>query len=139
MAKVHTTNYFNTFIAVAEDSTAEKGEEPTLKGKEKTIANMQFELLVNKPYHYNSDDIEFGTYAEKKGLTEKEFEIEKQNFFSKGQPCLRCSPLSKKYGWGTHHNAEGKVAIYPLGSADYEKYMMDKTLKQTKAMRSKKA
>jgi len=100
---------------------------------------MHFELLINKPYFFNSDDIIFKTFDDKKGITEKDFENENLTFFSKGQPCLRCSPLVKTYGWGIHYNSEGKVAIVAIDSKDYEKFKTDNSLKQVKAMRNKKA
>jgi hypothetical protein len=53
---VHTTNYFNTFISVSEDCLAETGTVPPVKDK-KTIARIQYELLINSPYVYSSDDI----------------------------------------------------------------------------------
>jgi hypothetical protein len=49
------------------------------------------------------------------------------------------SPLTKRYGWGVHSNAKGKIAIYPLGSAEYKKHAKNGKLKYLKAMRSSKA
>lgn len=46
--KVYTTNYFDTFIEVAEDTKANCGTTPPAKGK-KTVAEMQYELIVKKP------------------------------------------------------------------------------------------
>jgi hypothetical protein len=63
----------------------------------------------------------------------------RERFFSKGQACLRSSPLSKRYGWGTHHDAEGRVALYPVGSAEYERLRTDESLEHLTAMRSKRA
>lgn len=137
--KIHTTNYFNTFIEIAEDSPAASGEIPPQKGDAKTIANIQFDMLKDNPYQYSSDDVVFGAYAEKNDISTSESATEREKFFSKGQPCLRSSPLTKWYGWGVHSNADGKVAIYPAGSDEYEKLAADTTLKHVKAMRSKKA
>ncbi|WP_342481620.1 DUF6157 family protein [Paenibacillus sp. FSL L8-0340] len=36
--------------------------------------------------------------------------------FSKSNPCLRASMLSKRYGWGMHFNDEGKIALYAKAS-----------------------
>ncbi|WP_298711512.1 DUF6157 family protein [Micrococcus sp. 2A] len=41
----------------------------------------------------------------------------REAFFAKSQACLRASPLGKRHGWGLHHDAEGRVALVPLGSA----------------------
>jgi Family of unknown function (DUF6157) len=135
--KQHTTNYKNTFIEVAEDSLISEAKIPPQK-KEKTIANLQYEIILENPYKYTSDDIIFECYSIKNDITEREKPAERQNFFSKGQPCLRCSPLAKTYGFGIHHNNEGKVAVYPLESEDYQKFLKDDTVTKVKAMRSKR-
>ena len=137
--KVHTTNYFDTFIQVADDSQAKTGEVPPTKGPEKTVANIQFEIISNQPYQYTSDDVLFETYATRQGFGKSELAAEREKFFSKGQPCLRASPLTKRYGWGVHSNAEGKVALYSRDSKEYEKFSADDQVETVKAMRSKRA
>jgi Family of unknown function (DUF6157) len=137
---MHTTNYYNTFIQIAEDCPVAQAEVPPLKGDDKTIANLQFEMIVDNPYKYTSDDVIFHGYAVKNKISGKTALGEaRENFFSKGQACLRASPLTKRYGWGVHHNAEGKVAIYAADSAEYKQFMKNKTLKQLKGMNSKRA
>lgn len=133
---MHTTNYFNSFIRIAEDCPVKAAEIPPLK-KEKSVANLQFEMIEQNPYKYTSDDVIFGIHALRKGLSNSQSEREK--FFSKGQPCLRSSPLGKRYGWGIHSDADGRVAVYAAGSEAYEKLAADETLSQTRAMRSKRA
>lgn len=137
--KVHTTNYFDTFIQVAEDSQAKTGEVPPMKGSEKTVANIQFEMICNQPYRYTSDDVLFETYATRQGFDKSELAAEREKFFSKGQPCLRASPLTKRYGWGVHSNSEGKVALYSRDSEEYEKFSTDAKVETVRAMRSKRA
>ena len=61
--KTHTTNYYNTLIEVAEDCPADKGIVPPMKSDEPTIANLQFEILINHPYQFTSDDVIFQVYA----------------------------------------------------------------------------
>jgi hypothetical protein len=134
---MHTTNYFNTFIAVAEDCPAVSAEIPLGKGEQKTVAQIHFEFLIDHPYQFSSDEVIFNTYALKNGL-QHQLEAERAVFFSKGQPCMRCSPLGKRYGWGIHSDAQGKIAIFPLESPEYKKMSTDTGLKQLKAMRSKK-
>lgn len=133
-----TTNYTNTFIEVAEDCSAKSAEIPPLKGSEKTAANIQFEMIIENPYHYTSDDVLFTVYATKNNISKRELDNEKEKFFSKGQACFRSSPLTKRYGWGVHNDAEGKIAIYALGSTEYKKLSKDKNLKHVKAMRAKR-
>lgn len=135
--KQYTTNYINTFIEAAEDCPVTHSQIPPEK-KEKTLANLQYEKLIRSPYQYTSDDIIFECYAIKNDITEGEKEEARSLFFSKGQACLRCSPLTKKYGFGVHHNEEGKVAIFPIESDEYQNFLNNPSVKKTKAMRSKR-
>ena len=131
-----TTNYINTFIEAAADSPAASGEMPPQKGTRQTVATIQYDLMAADPYKYNSDDIIFRVYQLKnvgKAL------LSKEEFFEKGQPCFRSSPLTKRYGWGIHNNEEGKIAMYAVESEEYKKLAADPSLKHVKAMRSKKA
>lgn len=133
-----TTNYYNAFIEVAEDCPVNQAEIPVQKGAEKTAVIHQFEFIKNNPYHYSSDDVLFGIHVLKNNIPEGDMETEKAKFFSKGQACFRASPLAKRYGWGIHSNAEGKVAIYARESEDYQKLAADPDLQHVKAMRSKR-
>ena len=60
-------------------------------------------------------------------------------FFSKGQACLRASELGKRFGWGVHADAEGRVAIYAVDSKRYQALARDPDIKQVRAMRTKRA
>ncbi len=136
--KIHTTNYQHTFIEVAEDCPVNQGEQPPSRGDKKTVANWQYEMLVNHPYHFTSDEVLFQIYAERNDLTEEALEAAHSQFFSKGQPCFRSSPLTKRYGWGVHYDAEGKMALYGMQSEAYQRFSEDPDLKVVKAMRSKR-
>jgi len=136
--KTHTTNYKDTFIEAAEDCPATKGEQPPVKGDAKTIANIQFDLLSRNPYQFTSDDILFQVYALRNDLSPGELAAAREQFFSKGQACLRTSPLTKRYGWGIHNDSNGKVALYGRETDTYEAFRNDKNLKIVKAVRSRK-
>ncbi len=136
---MESTNYYNTFIEIAEDCPIDFGEVPPSKVDKKSIANYQFDMIGANPYKYNSDDVIFTVYAIRNGIPEGEWGEARKQFFSKGQPCLRSSPLTKRYGWGIHHDAEGRVAMYPAESKEYQAYLQDDSIKKTKAMRSKRA
>jgi hypothetical protein len=136
--KVHTTNYQDTFILIADDCPATAGEIPPLKGDARSVANIQYEIISKHPYKYSSDDVLFQVYAERNDLTKEEFRKAREIFFSKGQPCLRASPLTKRYGWGIHSNTEGKIALYGCETKAYEKHLKDKSLQVVKAMKSKR-
>ncbi|SFS58501.1 hypothetical protein SAMN05216365_11123 [Porphyromonadaceae bacterium NLAE-zl-C104] len=132
--KTHTTNYFNTLIEVAEDTKVNCGTIPPAKDK-KTVAQMQYELLDGNPYNYSSDDVLFLVYAERNNIPQDEYPRAREQFFSKGQPCMRTSPLTKNYGFGIHSNGEGKIALYGMETKEYQQFSADTTVKKIKAMK----
>jgi hypothetical protein len=134
---LHTTNYFNTFIRIAEDCKNLKATIPPRSDKPK-IAQLQFDMLIKNPYKFTSDEVLFHVFATRNELLPSELENAKSAFFSKGQPCLRASPLTKTYGWGIHFDAEGKIALYSTESQEYEALSVNENLQCLKAMRSKK-
>jgi hypothetical protein len=136
--ELHNTNYYNTFIQIAEDCPVLSGEAPPIKGDKRTAANIQFELIKKNPYKYTSDDVIFQVFADKNDLTKTEYKAAREKFYSKGQPCLRASALTKRYGWGVHYDDKGRIAVYGRETLEYEKFSTDKKLKVLKAMRSNK-
>ena len=133
-----TTNYFNTLIEVAEDCPATHGEIPPVKGN-KSVANLQYEMLHGHPYEYTSDDVLFAVFVERKGISEEELAEQREIFFAKGQPCFRASPLTKRYGWGVHSNDEGKIALFAMDSEAYQDMVANNAIAKKKAMRSSRA
>jgi hypothetical protein len=132
---MHSTNYSNTFISVAEDCPTEIGNVPPEK-QDPTIARLQYEMIAENPYRYTSDEVIFLVHAAKKEIGATDLETERAAFFSRGQACLRASALGKRYGWGIHHDSDGRVALYPQESEKYQRLSSDPTLKQVKAMKS---
>jgi hypothetical protein len=133
----HTTNYVDTFIEVADDCPIDHAVEPPVAEKP-SIAATHYRLISTDPYTRTSDDVVFETYALRAGIAVDDADA-RAAFFSKGQPCLRSSPLGKRYGWGIHHDAEGRVALVPRESAEYAALAGDAALAHTRAMRSRKA
>lgn len=78
---MHTTNYYNTFIEIAEDCKLHQGEIPPMAKDKKTIALLQFEMLYENPYKYTSDEVLFGVFALKKEFEQNELP-EQKNIFS---------------------------------------------------------
>jgi len=111
---------------------------PKSKGENKTVAEMQFELIVKNPYKFTSDDVFFQVYADRNDLTKSEYKAAREQFFSKGQPCFRASPLTKRYGFGVHSDKDGKVAIFGKETKEYQQFLNDTTIKKVKAMRTSK-
>jgi len=136
--KTHTTNYTNTLIEIAEDSPVSVSVIPVVKNDKKTIANYQYEKLSKHPLKYTSDELLFEIFAERNDISPSELEEEKQKFFSKGQACLRTSPLVKKNGFGIFHNQDSKVKLVPVESEEYQQLLKDDAVSKVKAMKSKK-
>lgn len=136
--KIYTTNYYDTFIEAAEDTKVSCGTKPPFKADKKTIAEMQYELLIENPYKFTSDEIFFQVFADRNNLTKEEYKQARQQFFSKGQPCFRSSPLTKTYGFGVHSDSNGKVAIFGMETEEYEKFKSDPKIKKVKALRTTK-
>lgn len=116
----HSTNYFDTFITVAPDSKADDATEPPVKeGSPPSVAALTYEMIATAPYAHTSDDVIFTVWADRRDIPAADRAAARAEFFAKGQPCLRSSDLGKRYGWGVHSDADGRVALYPLGSAEY--------------------
>jgi len=139
---MHTTNYFDVLIEVAEDTRATQGIVPPQKGDKKgtkkTVANYEYEIVSENPYKYTSDDIFFMVHSARNEIPKSQQKNERVAYFSKGRPCFRASPLTKTYGWGVHSDSMGKVAILGVESKEYKKMLKDKTIEKKKAMRSRK-
>ena len=133
--KIHSTNYYDTFIEAAADTKTSLGRIPPQKEK-KTIAEMQYKLIAEHPYKYTSDELLFQVYADRNALPLSEYESARKAFFSKGQACLRASPLTKNYGFGIHNDHAGKIALYAIETAEYARFLNDPKITKVKAMRS---
>ena len=134
----YTTNYKNTFIEVAEDCPVSIAEIPPEK-RNKTLANIQYEIISKNPYKFTSDEVMLECYIQKNDISNSEKEEVEDQFFSKGQDCLRSSALAKRYGFGFHHNSDKKVALFSLESGDYQNFVEDANLSKVKAMRSNRS
>ena len=130
------TNYKDTFITASPDSVATQGKEPAAAH---SVAGMQYALLREKPYTLTSDDLLFKVHARRNNIADAEHQGAREAFFSKPQACLRASPLVKKYGWGLHHDGDGRVAAYGVGTDTYEELPRRSELKVVAGMRSRKA
>ena len=123
-----TTNLPNTFISVADDCPVFMAEIPP-KREPKTIPQIEYEMLIDNPYKYTSDDVLYVANGERRGMS-------RDNYFARIQPDFRLSPLVKRYGWGVHIDENGKIALYALGSGEYEMFASDTSLRQLKGNRS---
>ena len=133
---MHTTNYRDTLILPSPDCAAQSGMVPTKPG---SIAAMQHDRLAAKPYALSSDDLIFGVHAERQGILEADRAAARDVYFSKGQACLRASPLVKSFGWALHHDAEGRVALVDPASTLFAELFDREDITKLAGMRSKRA
>ncbi|MBP0618326.1 DUF6157 family protein [Jiella mangrovi] len=132
---MHSTNYSNTLISPAEDcQTVSKIPEKT-----GSVAALQYELMVGKPYELTSDDVLSTVAATRKGIDPEDLGSFRQDYFSKGQPCFRASPLTKTHGWAVHSDENGFVALLAPDGPEFAELMEDDDVKKINAMRNKRA
>lgn len=135
-------NYYDSFIAVADDCPVTESVVPTAGGDKKTVAVLQYEMLAGSPYQCTQEDVLFNSWLERQDLGDPsadEVGRLRDEFFSKDQACLRASPLPKKFGWGLSFDDKGGVALCPMESEEYRQRVEGGDVKVMKAMRFKRA
>jgi hypothetical protein len=116
-----TTNYFSTFITIAPDSPATSGTIPPTTATP-TIAALQYALLTRRPYELTSDDVLFEIYAARCGTADDDRDTERE-----------------RYGWGIHHDEDGRVALIAVGTPRYDDLTESADVTTRPAMRSTRA
>src|SRR4051812_41607581 len=117
--------YTDTFIRVAADCPATRGEVPVARGDRKPVHLLQYELLAEHPYRFTHADLLFEVHVRHKAISEEERRARageiRAELLSKPHPCLRASLLPKKYGWGLHYDALGRIALCPVECEEYRR------------------
>ena len=129
----------DTFIEVAEDCPAVRGEVPPARAGRATKAAIEYELIASEPYALTEEDVAFRTRVVMRDIPEADWSAERERFLSHEKPRLRVSALAKRYGWGIHINSQGRVALVPVESAEYQRLAADPALRHVRAFRSKRA
>lgn len=134
-------NYYNTFITVSPDCPAERGIVPPDKKTGKTKPGIEYEMLSEHPYTYTQEQMLFEVHARHKEIPAEELEQSKIQFYAKPTACFRASMLAKKYGWGIHFDEAGRMAIVPMESPEYRRFVdgQEAGVKLLAAMRNSKA
>jgi len=127
---MHSTNFADTLVTVSADCPVSTG---TVPQKPETIAGLQYRLLSERPYALTSDDLLFEVHALRHPGADR------AEFFATPHPCLRTSPLVKQFGWGIHHDSEGRIALVSAESADYRRLLAEPSITKAAGMRSKRA
>ena len=121
-----TTNYHDTLITASPDTPVTVG---TIPEKPETVAGAQHALLAGEPHAMTSDDLLHAAHLARGG------DKDRDTFFAKPQACLRASPLVKQFGWGVHHDGEGRIALVGMESEDYARLLADPAVKKAPGMR----
>ncbi len=133
---MHSTNYTDTLILPSEDCRVDVA---TVPEKEGSVAQMLYERIAHEPYSLQSDDLLSTVAAVRKDIPEEEHDLFRAQYFSKGQACLRASPLVKSFGWAVHHDKDARIALVDPNSARFQELSQDASIKQVTGMRNKRA
>ena len=140
--RMRPVGYTNTFIAVAEDCRASRGEVPPARAGGPSVARTQYEMLTAAPGRWTQEDVLLASSPGVRGrddLDEQELERQRAEYFAQPRACLRASPLPKSFGWGVHFDAEGRITLHAVDSPEYARLCRDPSLTQVRAMRSSRA
>jgi len=137
-------SYTNTFIRISADCPVAHSVVPEPRGGQKTVPQLQYELLASEPYRYTGDDVIWEVHVRHKQIPDDELAAHageiRQQLFCKPHPCLRASMLPKKYGWGVHYDEQGRIALYGAQAPEYQRFVQpDSGVTVLNAMRNKKA
>lgn len=117
---MESVDYTSTFITVAPDCPTTTAVEPSLRGGRPTVASAAFEMIHDHPYELRAPDVLFTVWADRRDIADADRDAARAEFYAKPQACMRASDLGKRYGWGVHSDADGRIALYGVGSAEYE-------------------
>ena len=137
-------NYHDTFSRVAPDCPVSEAVVPTGRREEKSIPQVEYELLAGNPYTFTQEELLFAVHLRRQGIGEGELKARRaalwEEFFAKPRACLRASMLPKRYGWGLHFDAAGRIALVGVQSAKYRSFVQGKGVATVlTAMRNKRA
>ena len=137
-------NYHDTFIRVAPDCPVNEAVVPTGRRAEKSVPQVEYELLAENPYAFTQEELLFAVHVRRRRISKTELKARRaalwEEFFGKPRACLRASMLPKKYGWGLHFDAAGRIALVAVQSAEYRSFEQGKGVATVlTAMRNKRA
>ena len=112
-------DYTDTFITTAPDFVGDRATAPTKRAGKPTVASATYAMVIDDPYRYRASDVIFRVWADRQDLPESDRAEAWNRFYAKGRACLRASDLPKRYGWGVHSDADGRIALYPVESPEY--------------------
>lgn len=130
--------YRDTFIEIAPDCDAREGALPPVRGGAPSVAFIEYELISSAPYEHTEEDVQYEVHV-RRAQAEGTTALSRDEFFSRSHACMRASALTKRFGWGVHYDADGRMALVSVGDARYAQLAGDPALAHTRGMRSKRA
>ena len=64
-------DYADTFIAVADDSSATEGTVPPSATTNRSVVARTFQMVTEHPYRFTSGDVIFTVFADRRGIPEQ--------------------------------------------------------------------
>lgn len=110
--------YANTFVLVSEDCPVAAGMAPPPVPGRRIRAEIELKPLRSAPYRLDHDELNFEVHRQQKQQA-GEPALSRTEFLARGHPCMRASALVKRYGWGAHYDAEGRIAVHGAESREY--------------------
>lgn len=106
-------------------------------------ASATYELVGRDPYRFRSSEVIFTVRADRQAMPERERGDAWAKFFAEPRACPRSSDLGKRFGCGIHAGEHGRIALYGLGTPEYETLASGqapdgRAVKVTAAMRSRR-
>jgi hypothetical protein len=102
-------------ITVSEDYPSKKSKQPLREG---TAIKLLHDVLEANPYKYTEREYFHHVHHVLRKRTDLKIDEYK----------IRRSDLVKKYGYGIHTNAEGKIAMVPCESTKYKMLLEDESI-----------
>ena len=138
-------SYKDTFIVVAPDCPVSSAVVPAARGGAVPTHVTHYEMVTAEPYRYTHEDLIFAAFVRREGLSDADADVRgaeiRAALFAKPHACLRASALPKRYGWGVHYDAGGRIALYAVVSEAYARLASATGGRVTvlRAMRSRRA
>lgn len=128
----------NILITPAPDCPAGRAVVPPERPGRPTRASIEYDLLTAAPYGLDHRSFTHAVHVAMASAAAKP-PADFASFHARGQPCMRSSPLTKRYGWAAHYDADGKLALLDPASNAFAALARDPELPRKPAMRSKRA
>jgi hypothetical protein len=113
----------NSLIIVSESSSKE-GIIPVSKTNKETVTTTLFKVLKENPYHFKQYDLFFEVHIT---------QMKKNKTLKLDTYKLQRSELCSLFGWGIYGNEEGKLALIPSESKEYQELLNNNAITKKKA------